>query len=169
MGELVEDDRHGQAEDAVAERDDRIDPRKAEEEFGGRRIRSDRRTLDQRRLPQEEHGRPDHGDRDQDDREVAEPSPEHVPPRDAVDELPPADGLPHEERPGGRRRRRQAPTLEEPPTLEHVEQEAPEDDRGRRDQDGIEDGHARLRTNLGNISTYLAVTWRFQMSSGKSS
>src|SRR5207249_3544235 len=50
-GEFMEDDGDREAEDPVAEGDDRVDAGQTEECFGRRRVAPDGRVLDERRLP----------------------------------------------------------------------------------------------------------------------
>src|SRR5437867_772271 len=138
----------GATEDAVPEGDDRVDAGQAEERLGGGRVVSDRRVLDECRLPREEGGRAEHRQRDEDDRDVPEHPPEPLRPREAVDQLAAPKGLPHEERTRGRGRRCEAVLFEEPSLLEPIEQQGPEDNRGPRDKERLQKGHARLQPNL---------------------
>src|SRR3989449_10389065 len=79
---------------------------------------------------------------------MAETPPEPLWPGEAVDELPTADGLPHQERTRGRRGRLESVRLEEAPSLEPVQAETPKDDDPDGRQEGEDIHHARLQTNL---------------------
>src|SRR6267143_2484143 len=148
MGELMEDDGDSEAEDPVSQWDDRIDSGQSEQRFGGRWIRADRGVLHEGRFPDQEDRGPDHREGDENDGDVSERAPETGRAREAVDQLPTPDRLPHQE--GTRRRRRRLETmrLEEAAALERVEAEAPQDDDTEGEQEGEEIHHARLRTNL---------------------
>src|SRR3989449_7341641 len=78
---------------------------------------------------------------------MAETPPEPLWPGEAVDELPTADGLPHQERTRGRRGRLESVRLEEAPSLEPVQAETPKDDDPDGRQEGEDIHHARLQTN----------------------
>ena len=81
----MEDDGDREAEDAVAEGNNRVDAGQAEERLGGRWVAPDGRVLDERRLPCEQQGRAEHRQGDQDNRNVPEDPPEPLRPRQAVD------------------------------------------------------------------------------------
>src|SRR5437870_12077521 len=95
MGEVVEDDGDREAEDPVTERDDRIDPGEAQQQFGGRRVSSDRGTLHEGRFPEEEQRRADHRYSYEDNVDVAEETPEPCRPRAPIDPPTGPHRLPH--------------------------------------------------------------------------
>ena len=101
VGELVEDDGHGETENPVPEGDHGIHAGEAEVELRARGA-ARRDAGDEGRLPDKERGDADHGGEDEEDGQVAIDPPEPPPLGDAVEDLPAAHRLQEEDRSGER-------------------------------------------------------------------